>query len=344
LKKILLTGNQGYIGTVLTKILKKKKYTVIGYDTGYYKDCLVSEDCKPDFQIKKDLRSVNGKDLDNIDFVIHLAGLSNDPLGELKKEITNEINYLATLKLVKLAKKNKVKRFIFASTQSIYGLSKLKIELDEDFSKKNPISTYAITKYKAERKLHNMSSDDFVTTSLRPSTVFGPSPRLRTDIVFNNLLASAYINSKIEIWGNGKPWRPVIHVDDVCRAFLACLIAPPEIVNKQSFNVGILNGNFTVKQLANKAKDYLPYSKIFLLNKLNFDERSYRVSFKKIYRILKNYYNPIWDLDNGAEQLISFYKKINLKNIIKEDRITNRLRQLKYLKEKNIINNKLFFR
>lgn len=346
LPKILLTGNQGYIGTVLTKILKKNKYTVIGYDNGYYKDCLVSEDFEPDFQIKKDIRNITIKDFDNIDFVIHLAGLSNDPLGEFKTEITNEINYLATLKLVEFAKKKKVKRFIFASTQSIYGLSKLKIELDEDLSKKNPISAYAITKYKAERKIHNMSSDDFVTTSLRPSTVFGPSPRLRTDIVFNNLIASAYINSKIEIWGNGKPWRPVIHIDDVCRAFLACLIAPQEIINKQSFNVGIVKGNFTVKQLAKKVKDHLPYSKIFLLNKLNFDERSYRVSFKKIFRVLRNYYNPIWDLDNGAEQLINFYKKINLKNINnnKGERVTNRLRQLKYLKENSIINNKLFFK
>ena len=175
-----------------------------------------------------------------------MAGLSNDPLGELKTEITNEINYLATLKLVELAKKNKVKRFIFASTQSIYGLSKLKKELDEDLSKKNPISAYAITKYKAEKKIHNMSSDDFVTTSLRPSTVFGPSPRLRTDIVFNNLLASAYTNSKIEIWGNGKSKREVIFVDDLANAIIYFSFKK---INTSILNIGT-EQEMTIEQYA----------------------------------------------------------------------------------------------
>ena len=236
-----------------------------------------------------------------------------------------------------------VKKFIYASTQSIYGVSKINNELEEDNSLKNPITAYAITKWKAEQELMQMANANFCVTALRPSTVFGPSPRFRADIVFNNLLACAYTSKIIEIWSDGSPWRPVIHIDDVCEAFISCIKAKEDVVNKEAFNVGVPGGNFTVKDIAQAAQKSFPDSKLVFLNKTGSDNRTYKVNFDKINNKLKNYFKPIWNLENGGKQLIEYFNEIGLKSEDFRGRKTMRLKQLKYLTDNKIVNDKLEF-
>ena len=285
--KILVTGNNGYIGTVLVDELFKKNYDVIGYDIDYFYDCnLTNKINKLTKQIKKDIRNITEDDLDGVDIVIHLAGLANDPLGEFDPILTDEINYQSTIKLAELSKIKKVKRFIYASSQSMYGVSDLQEELDEEDSKKNPVTAYARTKWEAEKKIKNLGDDDFTVVMFRPSTVFGVSPRLRCDIVYNSLVASAYTTGKIEILSDGSPWRPVIHVKDLCNAFISGIEAPKELLSGQSFNVGIKNGKFTVKDLAEAAQRVVTGSELVFLNQ-HTDPRTYKVSFKKFLQLLK---------------------------------------------------------
>jgi len=334
--KILVTGNQGYIGSVLTDILKSKNFEVVGYDIGYFNECNLETINKNFKQINKDIRDISINDLNNIDIVIHLSGLSNDPLGEFDKNLTNEINYQATVKLAKLSKSVGVKRFIYASSQSMYGISDITNELDEYSSEKNPVTEYAKTKWYAETELNKLNSEDFTVVSFRPSTVFGASPRLRCDIVFNNFVACAYTTGKIEIKSDGTPWRPVVHIKDVCSAFIAGIEAPKNLISGKAFNVGINNGNFTVKQLAEAAQKAIPGTEIFYSNE-HTDPRTYRVSFNRILTELKDYYKPEWNLSSGAEEIKNFFDRIKFSN---QDFIgfkTNRLISLKkdYLKKFN---------
>ncbi len=338
---VFITGNMGYIGSVLTEILVRKGYKPTGFDTNYYRGCELSSLPKIR-QIEKDIRTVSEKDLDGIDAVIHLAALSNDPLGELNEKLTEDINFKATINLAKLAKKTGVKRFIYSSSQSMYGVSKTDDELDEDNSDKNPVTTYARTKWQAEQKLKKLADKDFVVTFMRPSTVFGASPRLRTDIVFNNLVACAYTTGKIEIKSDGTPWRPVVHVKDVAEAFVAGLEAPDELVNGEAFNVGIKNGNYTVRDLAEAAQKAVPGSTLTFTNE-HTDPRTYRVSFKKILTVLKNYYKPIWDLDKGGKELVEMFKKVKFTKEMFRGQTTNRLKKISELLRSGKLNDNLFW-
>jgi len=339
--KILVTGNQGYIGSVLVPMLQQKGHEVTGYDIGYYKDCLLYDDQVIVKQINKDIRDVSISDLENIDAIIHLAALSNDPLGELVPGLTEEINLGGTLLLAELAKKAGVKRFVYSSSQSMYGISTFEGELDEYNSEKNPITSYAITKWDAELALNKLQSEDFIVTSFRPSTVFGASPRLRCDIVFNNLVACAYTTGKIEIKSDGTPNRPVVHVKDVCNSYIAGLTAPKELVAGRAFNVGIPNGNFTVRQLAEAAQRAVPGSELTFTGEHGNDARTYRVSFDRILTELKGYYEPEWDLDKGGKELVDLFKKVDFKEQDFRGKKTTRLAQLSYLQELGHVNNKM---
>lgn len=338
MKKILVTGNQGYIGSVLMNELIQKEFQPIGFDIGYFKNCILSK-IKEDFvQINKDIREITKQDLKDINMVIHLSGLSNDPLGEFDKKITKEINFEATIKLAKLSKENGIERFIYASSQSMYGISNSFKELDEYDSEKNPVTEYAKTKWDAEIELNKLNSEDFTVVSFRPSTVFGSSARLRCDIVFNYFLACAYTTGKIEIKSDGSPYRPVIHVKDVCSAFIAGLTAPKEIISGRSYNIGIENGNYTIKQLAMSAQKIIPGSEIIFTNEHGNDSRTYKVSFKRILSELKHYYKPEWDLERGGRELVEYFKKINFTEQEFRGHKTNRLSQLKLLINKKKIN------
>ena len=340
--KVLVTGNQGYIGSVLVPQLQSKGFDVVGYDNGYFADCLLSP-VKEDFkQIVKDIRDVSKSDLEGIDAVIHLAGLSNDPLGELMPGLTEEINYDGTMKLAKLAKEVGVERFVYASSQSMYGISDSTDELDEDLSSKNPITAYACTKWEAELSLKELQSDSFWVVAFRPSTVFGLSPRLRCDIVFNNLVACAYTTNKIEIKSDGTPWRPVVHIQDVCSAFISGLIAPKELVAGRSFNVGIPNGNFTVRELAEAAQRSVPGSELVFTGEHGSDSRTYKVSFNRILTELKGYFEPSWDLDKGAKELVTFFKESNFQEVDFRGWKTTRLMKLNKLIESSEVDQKLY--
>lgn len=339
--KILVTGNLGYIGSVLIPKLQVLGHEVAGLDSGYFRDCLLSP-VQEDFrQITKDIRDVDADDLEGFEVVIHLAGLSNDPLGELVPGLTEEINFQGTMRLASLAKSAGVKRFIYSSSQSMYGVSDSDDELDEDLSNKNPVTAYAKTKWDAELELNKLQSESFLVCSFRPSTVFGVSPRLRCDIVFNNLVACAYTTKKIEIKSDGTPWRPVVHIQDVCSAFIAGLAAPKELVAGRAFNVGIPNGNFTVRQLAEAAQRAVPGSKLVFTGEHGNDSRTYRVSFNRILTELKDYFVPSWDLDRGAAELVQYFNKIEFAETEFRGWKTTRLMQINRLREQGKLDAKL---
>ncbi len=339
--KVLVTGDRGYIGSVLTSMLLDKGYAVVGYDVDYYgENLLYSVDCSYN-KITKDIRDIALRDVEGFDAVIHLAGLSNDPLGELAPQLTEEINYQGTVKLARLAKEAGVKRFIYSSSQSMYGVSNTDAELDEDDSEKNPITVYAKTKWQAELELREMGSRQFTVVSFRPSTVFGASPRLRCDIVYNSLVGCAYTTGKIEIKSDGTPRRPVVHIRDVSSAFIAGLEAPHELVANQSFNVGIPNGNFTVRDLGEAAQHVVKGSQLIFTGEHGSDSRTYSVSFKKILTVLKDYFKPEWDLIRGGEELLEVFKKINFTEEQFRGRMTNRLKQLEYMIHTRRLNNNL---
>ena len=340
--RILITGDRGYIGSVLVPILQEKGYEVVGYDAGYFKDNLLEQFDENYLKITKDIRDINKEDLKGIDVVIHLAGLSNDPLGEFSPKLTEDINYNGTMALAIMARDVGVSRLVYASSQSMYGISDTCNELDEDDSEKAPVTAYAIAKWNAEQQLHSMSTDDFVITSLRPSTVFGESPRLRCDIVFNNLVACAYTTGKIEIMSDGSPWRPVVHIKDVCSAFIAGLEAPATLVSGRAFNVGIPDGNFTVRDIAEAAQRSVPGSELIFTGD-HADPRTYRVSFRRILTELKDYYKPEWDLDMGGRELVEFFDRIKFTEEQFRGKETIRLQQLVHLKENNYLNDTFRF-
>ena len=222
----------------------------------------------------------------------------------------------------------------------MYGVSNSEEELDEDNSTKNPVTAYAKTKWEAEKKIKSLNDEDFTVVMFRPSTVFGASPRLRCDIVYNSLIACAYTTGKIEILSDGSPWRPVIHVKDLCNAFIAGIEAPKNIVSGQSYNVGIKNGNYTVKDLAKAAQQVVPGSKLVFLNQ-HTDPRTYKVSFNKITTELKDYFKPEWSLERGGHELVSFFKEINFSEEDFRNEKVNRLRKLEKLIIENKINKRL---
>lgn len=337
----MVTGNLGYIGSVLTGLLNEHGYEVVGYDTNYYRGCELGDLPKLTAQIEKDIRDIIPSDLAGIDAVIHLAALSNDPLGELEPSLTEEINFKGTVNLASVAKQAGVKRFIYSSSQSMYGISDTDDELDEDDSQKNPLTAYAKTKWKAEQELKKLNDQNFVVVCFRPSTVFGASPNLRCDIVFNNLVACAYTTGKIEIKSDGSPWRPVVHVRDVSSAFIAGLEAPAVLVAGQAFNVGIPNGNFTVRDLAQAAQRVVPGSNLIFTGEYNKDNRTYKVSFKKILSVLRDYYKPEWDLDMGGKELVDFFKNVNFTEAKFRGRNCNRLQQIKYLIDNQTLDSNL---
>ena len=340
-EKILVTGDVGYIGSVLTEVLCEQSFSVKGLDTGFYKDCLLSPSVPAYSRAILDLRDITVADLNGIDAVIHLAGLSNDPLGELIPGITEEINYLSTVRLAEYARLAGVKRFIYASSQSMYGIAAFDEELDEDDSAKNPLTAYAATKWQAEQQLVKMSDASFTVVCFRPSTVFGASPRLRTDIVFNNLVACAYTTGRIEIKSDGTPWRPVVHIRDVCSAFIAGLIAPSSLVGGRSFNVGIPGGNFTVRELAEAAQRAVPGSSLTFTGEHGSDSRTYRVSFKRILAELHDYYKPAWDLDRGGKELVDFFRATGFTEQQFRGAQTNRLVKLRSLMDQSLLDEQL---
>lgn len=340
--KILLTGNKGYIGTILTKFLLDRGYEVVGLDTCYYDGChfFEWEHRRKFHQIKKDIRYIDKNDLKGIDAVIHFAALSNDPLGALNPRLTDDINFNATIRLAQLAKENHIKRFVYASSCSMYGISGDKIVTENDSL--NPITEYGVSKVKSEEALSEIADNKFSPVFLRPGTVYGISPMLRLDLVVNRMVASAYILGEISIMNDGTPWRPLVHIEDFSRGFISCLEAPTKLVHNQVFNLGRNEDNYRTKDIAEMVKRVIPNAQIKYTNE-DRDSRSYRVSFDKINTVLKDYFKPAWNLEKGIEHIYKIYKKIGLsKEDLGGDKYI-RINRLKKLLESKKLTDELFW-
>ena len=326
--RVLVTGNLGYIGTVLSQDLAARGYSVQGLDAGFFQDCLIGPAPADPPTVFKDVRDIEKVDVEGFDAVIHLAALSNDPLGELSPELTEEINRNATIRVAELAKDAGVKRFIYASSQSMYGIAALDEELDEEDSEKNPLTAYAKTKWEAEQQIRQMVDDEFCVVCFRPSTVFGFSPRQRCDIVFNNLVGAGVFDGVVRVKSDGSPWRPVIHVADVCTALMAGLTAPIDVINGQAFNVGPLGGNYRVKELAEIAAQVSGATDVSYERTDSPDERTYRVGFSKINQTLRPWFDTQYSLLDGGRTMVKAWQSLRMTKDQFQGRPTNRLQQL----------------
>lgn len=342
--RVLITGNNGYIGKVMTKMMLERGFEVVGLDTDYYNDCdfgCTENEGDNIRQINKDIRNVDEGDFEGVDVVCHLAALSNDPLGALDTRLTKEINHEASVNIAKLAKKMGVKRFLFSSSCSMYGVSERKY-LTED-SELNPITAYAKSKVDTERDVSALASDDFSPVFLRNATAYGLSLKLRFDLVLNNLTGYAFTTGKIVIKSDGTPWRPLVHVEDISRAFIAAIEAPIESIHNQAFNVGQNEENYQIRDMANTVKSVIPDCDIEYTYEHAGDSRTYNVNFDKIHSALPTF-EPKWKIKKGVIELYEAFKKWGLTYDEFMSRKYTRLKQLKHLMENSKIDEKLCWR
>jgi nucleoside-diphosphate-sugar epimerase len=303
--RVLITGHLGFIGAVMVPLVQQAGHDVTGLDCGLYDECDFGAPVVPIREIRADIRDVDADLIRGFDAVIHLAALSNDPLGDVDAQLTYDINHLATVRLASLARDAGVSRFLFSSSCSNYGAAGDTM-LDED-SAFNPVTPYGVSKVRAEEDLLKLASDRFSPVLLRSATAYGVSPRLRSDIVLNNLTAYAVAIGKVLIKSDGTPWRPIVHVEDICRAFIAALEAPRDAVHAQAFNVGRPEENFRVRQLAEFVRDAVPGCELQFAGDASPDTRNYRVDCSKIAQILPTF-KPQWNARKGAAELYEAYK------------------------------------
>jgi len=308
--KTLVTGHKGYIGSVMVKQLLEEGFEVIGCDVGFYpltdfwkKDSY--DDVIKVPEIKKDVRDLTKSDVKGVDAIVHLAALSNDPLGYINPKLTNEINFDASTRLAEIAKNAGVRRFLFSSSCSVYGGSGDKSFLTER-SEVAPLTPYAESKILTENKLLKMSDKNFVVTVLRSATAFGASPRMRFDLIVNNLCGYAYTTHEILILSDGTAWRPNIHIEDIGTAFVKVLSASPDEINVEVFNIGSNSENFQIKDIAEIVAKIIPASEVKLMPKASKDKRSYKVDFSKIKKTLE--FNTKWTVKKGVKELYEVMK------------------------------------
>ena len=342
--KILVTGTEGYIGARLAPWLHAHGHEVHGLDTGLYRDgCLYLDPVGADFAPRtrfKDLRTVTPADFEGFDAVVHLAELSNDPLGQNRPEITFKINHEGSVRIATAAKQAGVKRFVYASSCSVYGVGSGEF-LDET-SPSNPQTAYAQCKVLVERDLLPMADADFVVTFLRNATAYGPSPRMRFDIVLNDLCALAWTRKKIAMVSDGSPWRPIVHIEDICEAMRCAAEAPADAVNGEVFNVGANGENFRIREIAQIVANAFPGCEVSA-GPPSQDNRSYRVAFDKIASKLPGF-KASWTAQRGAEELRRLFERIDFAPETYEFRAFTRLKQLKYLQRTGQIDEDLYWR
>jgi nucleoside-diphosphate-sugar epimerase len=303
--KVLLTGHNGYIGSVMSRMLREAGHYVTGLDTYLFESCTFGREAEDIESLRMDVRSVTAADLTGFDAVIHLAALCNDPLGNINPDLTFEINHRASVRLARLAREAGVQRFLFASSCSLYGVAGDDM-LQEDAGF-NPITPYGASKVRAEQELASLASDDFSPTYMRNATAYGVSPRLRADVVINNLVAIAHATGEVLIQSDGTPWRPLVHVEDFSRAFIAALHAPRELVHNEAFNVGRTLENYRVSELAEMVQQVVPGSRVTYAPDGAPDPRSYRVDCSKLETTLPEY-QPQWTVRRGIDELYAAFQ------------------------------------
>lgn len=340
--KVLVTGVEGYIGSRLGALLLERGHNVVGLDTGYYRNERLYNFGAQQFPaiINKDIRRITAEDVRGFDAVVHLAELSNDPLGQFSPDVTYRINHLGTVRLASLAKEVGVERFVYTSSCSVYGFGSDKPVNEE--SEPNPQTAYAKCKTLVERDVKLLSDDNFSPTFLRNATAYGASPHMRFDIVLNNLAGLAWTRKEIKMTSDGTPWRPLVHVLDICEAISCALTAPRQIIHKQVFNVGENKANYRVREIAEIVAGVFPGCKL-TFGEDGGDNRSYRVSFDKIHSLLPGFKCHM-NAEKGATELFELFKRIDLTREVFESRAFTRLNQLKYLFTSQQIDNEFFWR
>ncbi|MEH2057461.1 MAG: SDR family oxidoreductase [Nostoc sp.] len=339
--KILVTGTEGYIGSLLAPLLIQQGHEVIGLDTGFYKvGWLYNGTTVTAKTLNKDIRHITTEDLQGVEAVVHLAELSNDPLGQLAPDITYDINHKGSVHLAKLAKAAGIQRFVYTSSCSVYGFATEDYVTEE--STINPQTAYAKCKALVEQDVKLLADDGFSPTFLRNATAYGASGRMRFDIVLNNLAGWAWTIKEIKMNSDGTPWRPLVHLLDICKAISCTLEAPRDLIHNQIFNVGDTNSNYQVKQIAQIVADVFTDCQLSF-GKHDPDNRSYRVLFNKINQTLPGF-KCEWDAQRGAQQLYNVFQQIDLDRETFESRGFTRLKQLEYLIRTQQIDQDFFWR
>lgn len=337
---VLVTGSHGYIGTILVPMLIAEGHEVVGLDTDLYERCTFSGSVPEVKMIRKDVRNVQKEDVEGFDAIIHLAGLSNDPLGDFNPNLTVDINEKGSLRLAKAAKEAGVERFLFASSCSNYGAAGSDFLTEE--APFNPVTPYGLSKVRVEEGLQKMADDTFSPTYLRASTAYGVSPRLRFDLVANNLTAWAFTTGKVYLKSDGTPWRPIVHVEDISRAYIAALHAPRDLIHKEAFNVGMTTENYQMSEIAELVQEIVPNCEIGYAPDAGPDKRCYRVDCNKIANTLHEY-KPQWTARRGIEQLYNKYKKVGLTLEEFEGSKYMRIAHIKYLISEGLLDRDFFW-
>jgi nucleoside-diphosphate-sugar epimerase len=303
--RVLVTGHHGYIGSVLVPMFRAAGHEVTGLDTFYFQGCDFGQGADAVPCIRNDIRDVKAAELKGFDAIVHLAALSNDPLGNLRPALTHAINQRASVRLARLAKEAGVARFLFSSSCSLYGVAVDDFVTEE--AAFNPVTPYGASKIAVEREVADVADGGFSPTYLRNATAYGVSPRLRTDLMVNDLVAHAHLSGEVLIKSDGTPWRPLVHVEDIAAAFLAVLHAPRDVVHNQAFNVGRTEENFRVSEVAEMVADVVKPSKVVYAEGGGPDPRCYRVDCGKLRRLIPEY-QPRWTVRAGIEQLRRSYE------------------------------------
>lgn len=330
--RVLITGNQGYLGTVMSEVFSAAGHEVVGLDIGYFAGCVMGPLPSDPATITMDLRDVTVDDLAGVEAVVHLAALSNDPLGAIAPGITHDINHHASVSLARAAREAGVRRFLYASTCSVYGAAG--DELVTESATLRPLTPYAESKVRVEDDVAALADDSFVPVFLRNATAFGFSPRLRADIVLNNLVGYAVFTGEVKVLSDGSPWRPLVHVRDIAEAFLRCLDAPSDVVSRAAYNIGSETNNVTVAQIAQSVVDEVPGAALAVTGETGSDPRSYRVDFGAARRDLG--FEARWGIADGAAELHRAYLASQLTGDEFFSRFT-RLVQLRQLQETGVI-------